>query len=183
MRGRRRGQMSAGRETHDAHLMRIDAPRRGIAPCDADRLVHVFQRNFVVAVRHPVTEHQNGDAVVAKPAGHLEPLALVADASVPPARTDNDHLSYGPLPLGQEYVIIGDGHVEQNPVAIDGRRRIDPARALGAVGIERLRSLSLECAAKSRAGGQYGEKSFHRSIRFHSGHRLLLRVGKDTKKM
>ena len=65
-------------------------------------------------------------------------------------RQDNDHLSYGPLPLGQEYVIIGDGHVEQNPVAIDGRRRIDPARALGAVGIERLRSLSLECAAKSQ---------------------------------
>ena len=121
--------------------------------------------------------------MVAKPVGHLKPLALVADASVPPARTDNDHLSYGPLPLGQEYVIIGDGYVEQNPVAIDGRRRIDPVRTLGTVGIERLRSLGLERAAKSRAGGQYGKKSFHRIIRFHSDHPSRMRIGKDTKKM
>ena len=63
--------MSSGRESDDADPVRIDAPFRGLFAYQFQHLLRVFQRDFGVAVRHPVTQYNGRYALRIKPSGDL----------------------------------------------------------------------------------------------------------------
>ncbi len=69
-RRRRNCQMAAGRETHHADLLRIDAPLAGFAPHEADSPLRIGERasgrhalGLIWSARHTVLEDDSGDAI------------------------------------------------------------------------------------------------------------------------
>ena len=68
-RRRRNSQMAAGRETHYADLLRMDAPLAGVAPHEADGPLRILERapgrlalDLIGAARHTVFDNDAGSA-------------------------------------------------------------------------------------------------------------------------
>ena len=64
--GQGRGQVAAGREAHHTDVVGVDAPLQGMSLDGAHGFAQVGQGYPVVAVRHAVFQHNEGDALVGK---------------------------------------------------------------------------------------------------------------------
>ena len=59
--------MSACRESHDAHIVRIDAPHRGGVTHDTDAILHVAYRQSTVAIGKTVVNNEVGNTLSVEP--------------------------------------------------------------------------------------------------------------------
>ena len=87
MRRHGRGQMTASREAHDTHILRIDAPYLGRVPHGADSLLGVAHRDRAVAIGHAVGEHEEGNALTVEILSPVVPLVLGSQVTIAATRT------------------------------------------------------------------------------------------------
>ena len=69
--------------------------------------LRVFQWNFGMPVRHPVTQYDGGYPVLVHPFGHVESFVTVSQRDIPASGTDDDGLSGRLRRIGRKNEIIG----------------------------------------------------------------------------
>ena len=69
-------QMATSRESHDAHILRIDMPYKGRVANGTDGRTGIAQRNLTVALRHAISQHEIGNALLVEVLGPVMSLVL-----------------------------------------------------------------------------------------------------------
>ena len=80
--GKSRGKMSSGRSSHYTYLGRVNIPFFRIVAHDADGLLRIGKRNFVMSLRQAVFEHCIRDALIVEPLRHVVSLMSHGKPSV-----------------------------------------------------------------------------------------------------
>lgn len=87
------GELGAGGETHDADLLRVDAPLRGTRPRETDRLHCVADGvdfGDVAVVAQPIAQDDGVDAVVVEIRDEVPTLRADVERAVSAAGDDDD---------------------------------------------------------------------------------------------
>lgn len=104
--GQGRGQVAAGREAHHTDVVGVDAPLQGMSLDGAHGFAQVGQGYPVVAVRHAVFQHNEGDALVGKVGGIVVAFVAVGQGVVAPSGAD-DHGTSRASAFGKKYPYRG----------------------------------------------------------------------------
>ena len=125
----------------------------GVIPQQRDRRPGVVQRNVVMSVRHPVTEHQRRDPALVHPLGDLNALMGVGYAQVSPSRTDDDGLARCLGRIGPKQHVVGLGDLLRMAFGINGLVCGQSVVVRRALRVERLRFGNLSCRRKNPEQG------------------------------
>ena len=102
--GERGGEVTTGREAHDAHIFCVDLPCPGVTSHRAHGLFGIAHRHLVVAVGHAILEHHDGNAEVVEEGSPLCAFMFHGEVLVSSSRADYHGASCGFLLVGQEHL-------------------------------------------------------------------------------
>jgi hypothetical protein len=91
------GEVSAGRESHDADPGGIDAIRSGPAAGETQRTLGILERDGVLITfaAQPVVEHVGGDAKGVEKAGGLDAFMVLGQSAITATGADHDRAAIG----------------------------------------------------------------------------------------
>ena len=99
----RRGQMATGREAHDAYIIRIDVPFLGMTAHQTHSLVSILLGNGIVAMRHTIFYHDEGNALTCEERSPVVTFMLHGQVLIASTRTAD---------YGTPRSLIGTGQID-----------------------------------------------------------------------
>ena len=97
----RRCQMTACRESHDAHVLLVDMPLVSMSAHHLHRLLRILQGHLVVAMGHTVFQHDERNALPVEERSPVVTFMLHRQMLVAAARTAHHRPSRSLLAVGQ----------------------------------------------------------------------------------
>ena len=115
------GQVSPGREAHDANLARVDTPVARVFTDKLDGALGVFKRCVCLILNdlfigQPVLEDKRGYSLLGESLSHFEPFPLNVQVGVPATGADDHGRLVRVVALGDERGERGIGHLGDNEV-------------------------------------------------------------------
>ena len=82
-----RGQVTTCRETHDAHILRVDVPLLGMATYQADSLFSILGRNLPDAMGHAILQHDESNTLTVEERRPLVSFMIHSQSCIATTRT------------------------------------------------------------------------------------------------